>query len=287
MTAPGIPLRTQSMIPLVAGVLGIILGLFVSPNPVLAVISGAFLAVLAWALTGFKIGAPALGPNQKNAIAPMKGSRFTIDNLGEVSPRQLGAIFVQQSFTMAEVTVDMLFKPGKPGTRLPLTQSVAADPLPARLFLLALLIAAYYLYPMKRLNVDQTTRHEIMDGSIAELASLKRPNGKLFGREDIQGVQEMIVSFYDLLTSTPVSATGEQKQTRDPKAVPPKSTELLLSILVGHYNGGGQSSQHAIAKLNQQGFYDPEYASATQTIDNLGQIPSNELSDLNTKWVAE
>lgn len=278
------------MIPLVAGVIGLVLGLLASPNPVVALMSGGFLAVVAWALTGFKVGAqaaPEASELKQSASTPaMRGSRFSIDNHGEVSPRQLGAIFVQQSLTMAEATVDMLFKPGKPGTKLPIAQSVVADPLPARLFLLALLIAAYYIYPMKRLNVDQSTRHEIMDGSIAELASLKKPDGRLFGREDIQGVQEMIVSFYEFLIKESLDAPpSESLEQADAKTAPPKSTELLLSFLVSHYNGGGQSSQRALAKLNEQGFYDPAYASATQTIDNLGRIPSNTLEGLKTTWL--
>jgi hypothetical protein len=277
------------MIPLVAGVIGLVLGLLASPNPAVALMGGGFLAVVAWALTGFKVGAEvapqASDPKQSASTPAKRGSRFSIDNHGEVSPRQLGAIFVQQSFTMAEATVDMLFKPGKPGTKLPLAQSVAAEPLPARLFLLALLIAAYYIYPMKRLSVDQSTRHEIMDGSIAELASLKKPDGRLFGREDIQGVQEMIVSFYDFLIKELDAPRSERLEQADPKTAPPKSTELLLSFLVSHYNGGGQSSQRALTKLNEQGFYDPAYAAATQTIDNLGRIPSNTLEGLKTTWL--
>lgn len=277
------------MIPLVAGVIGLVLGLLASPNPAVALITGAFLAVVGWALTGFKVGAEAAPqppePKQSASTPVVRGSRFSIEKHGEVSPRQLGAIFVQQSLTMAEATVDMLFKPGKPGTKLPITQSVAADPLPARLFLLALLIAAYYIYPMKRLNVDQSTRHEIMDGSIAELASLKKPDGRLFGREDIQGVQEMIVSFYDFLIKELDAPPSEILEHADPKTAPPKSTELLLSFLVSHYSGGGQSSQRALAKLNEQGFYDSAYASATQIIDSLGRIPSNTLDGLNTKWL--
>lgn len=272
------------MIPLVAGVIGLVLGLLVSPNPAVALMCGGFLAVLAWALTGFKFGAEAApqAPEPKESASPpaMGGSRFSIDNHGEVSPHQLGAIFVQQSFTMAEATVDMLFKPGKPGTALPIAQSVAADPLPARLFLLALLVAAYYIYPMKRINVDQSTRHQIMDGSIAELASLKKPDGRLFGREDIQSVQEMIASFYEYLTNELDAPPSEKLDQVDSKTTPPKSTELLLSLLVSHYNGGGQPSQRALAKLNEQGFYDPAYASVTQTIDSLGRIPSNALKGL-------
>ena len=277
------------MIPLVAGVIGLVLGLLASPNPAVALIGGGFLAVVAWALTGFKVGAEAPPqepePKQSASEPAIRGSRFSIDDHGEVSPRQLGAIFVQQSITMAEATVDMLFKPGKPGTKLPITQSVAADPLPARLFLLALLIAAYYIYPMKRLNVDQSTRHEIMDGSIAELASLKKPDGRLFGREDIQGVQEMIVSFYEFLIKELDVPLSDKIEKVNPKTAPPKSTELLLSFLVSHYNGGGQSSQRALAKLNEQGFYDPAYASATQMIDNLGRVPSNALEGMKATWL--
>lgn len=277
------------MIPLVAGVLGLVLGLLASPNPAVALMSGAFFGVLAWALTGFKIGAKTAVSVPELTLGTAKpaisGSRFTINDHGEVSPAQLGAIFVERSFAMTEETVGMLFKPGKPGTKLPIIQSVADDPLPARLFLLAFLIAAYYIYPMKRLAVDQSTRHGIMDGSIAELASLKNPDGRLFGREDIAGVQEMIVSFYELLIDDIDFQRNDQQDLVDPKTVPPKSTALLLSLLVSHYNGGGQLSQSALIKLSLQGFYDPAYAATTQAIDGLRRIPWNTLEGLNLMWL--
>lgn len=276
------------MIPLIAGVIGIVLGLLASPNPVVGIICGAFFAVVAWALTGFKTGVPANTtdvPKTEPSKSVSAGPTFLIEGCGSVSAKQFGAMFVQQSYALTIATVDMLFKPGKPGTNLPMVQSVAADPLAARLFFTAMLIAAYFIYPMKRLNVDQRTRHEIMDGSIAALADLKKPDGRLFGREDIQAVQNLIVSFYDFMTADLDRPREENTKNRASAAAPPKSTELLLSILVSHYNGGGVPSQVAVAQLKQRGFYDPAYALATQTIDHLAYIPSKTLSDLNTKFV--
>jgi hypothetical protein len=277
------------MISLIAGIIGTLIGLLASPNPVVGVICGAFFAVVGWALTGFKTAVPAntavTAPRKEHSSVVSTGPSFLIEGHGTVSANQFGAMFVQQSYALTIATVDMLFKPGKPGTSLPLRQSVAADPLPARLFFTAMLVAAYFIYPMKKLKVDERTGHEIMDGAIAGLADLKRPDGKLFGREDIQAVQNLVTSFYDFMTADFDQPKSLDRDSQLTKAAPPKSTELLLSILVSHYNGGGLPSQTAVAQLKQRGFYDPAYALATQTIDDLAHIPSKTLSDLNIKFI--
>jgi hypothetical protein len=44
------------MIPLVAGAFGLFIGFMATPNPVGAIICGTFLAIVGWAITGFRIG---------------------------------------------------------------------------------------------------------------------------------------------------------------------------------------------------------------------------------------
>ena len=276
------------MIPLIAGVIGALVGLLASPNPVVGIICGVTFAVVGWALTGFKTGTPTNNtniPKTETLLELNAGSSFSIADKGMVSAKQFGAMFVEQSYALTIATVDMLFKPGKPGANLPLRQSVVADPLAARLFFTAMLIAAYFIYPVKRLKVDERTKNEIMDGSIAALADLKKPDGLRFGREDIQAVQGLIVSFYDFMTVDIEWPRSESRDDHSATETPPKSTELLLSILVSHYNGGVQPSQTAVAELKRRGFYDPAYALATRTIDDLAYAPSKTLSDLNTQFI--
>ena len=216
------------MIPIIAGIIGTVVGLLASPNPGVGIICGLFFAAVAWALTGFESGAAASTtdvPKTETSKSATTGPMFSIDGRGAVSAKQFGAMFVQQSYALTIATVDMLFKPGKPGANLPMRQSVAADPLAARLFFTAMLIAAYFIYPMKRLNVDQKTKHEIMDGSIAALADLQKPDGKLFGREDIQAVQDLIASFYDFMTTDLDRPRDESCKTPATTTAPPKSTE--------------------------------------------------------------
>jgi hypothetical protein len=43
------------MLPIIIGFFGVVIGFLVSPNPTVAVICGGFFAVVAWAVTGFKL----------------------------------------------------------------------------------------------------------------------------------------------------------------------------------------------------------------------------------------
>ena len=127
------------MIPLVAGIFGLFLGFFVSPNSIVAMICGAMFALLAWAMTGFKIeNTSPLTPDDSNRIkaaVSATNSKFAIDDHGEITPEEFGIMFVRQSFATSEVLVEMLFAAGKPGENYPVRLVVISDPLAARLFL--------------------------------------------------------------------------------------------------------------------------------------------------------
>ncbi|WP_428420590.1 hypothetical protein [Methylibium sp.] len=82
------------MFPLLAGLFGVVIGLLTSPNPLLAAICGAFLAFVAWAITGFKIGGTASNesasaqshlPTQKDHVSATLAS---ISQVAEVATSQ-------------------------------------------------------------------------------------------------------------------------------------------------------------------------------------------------------
>ena len=285
------------MFPIIAVVVGLMLGFMASPNPIVAIICGGMLGLIAWALTGFRVGdvqsSPVAAstksvPTSTNSERTSPNNRpissgFVIDRHGEVTPHQLGASFVQQSFPMSEVLADMLFRTGKPGRLLPLEKPVSADPLAARLFLTAMLVASYFVYPVKVLAVDDETKTQIMEGVVAELVKLRKPDGLLVGREDIELVRSLVSSFYDCIVKDMDQGGNRDAGHPAPHSTPPKATELLLSLLVSHYGGGGPASQDAVAKLAQQGFYHPSYAAATEMVDEAAHIPHRALANSNVK----
>ena len=277
------------MIPTIAGIVGLLLGFLVSPNPIVAIVCGAMMALIAFAMTGFKVkGTEPIthdNLNREENVLPSRNSKFAIDDHGEATSREFGAMFVQQSFATSEGLLEMMFAAGKPGQNLPIRLAVMSDPLAARLFFTAMLIAGYFVYPVKHLKVDEETKTEIMEGAIGELVTLRRPDGTLVGREDIEAVRGLIVSFYDFLVTDIEKRTAHKNEEPTPHTAPPKSTELLLSILVSHYNGGGSASQAAVSKLKQEGFYAPKYAAVTRFIDDAAHIPYESLRRLNTRWL--
>ena len=285
------------MFPIIAVVVGLMLGFMASSNPIVAIICGGMLGLIAWALTGFKVGdvqpnpaaeSPRSASTRTNSERPSANdrhvsSRFAVDGHGEVTPRQLGASFVQQSFPMSEILADMLFGAGKPGRLLPLKMPVSADPLAARLFLTAMLIASYFVHPVKLLGVDDETKTQIMEGVVEGLVKLRKPDGLLVSREDIDLVRSLVSSFYDCLVKDLDQGGNRDAEHRAPHSKPPKATELLLSLVVSHYSGGGPASQAAVAKLTQQGFYHPSYAAATEVIDEAAHSPHQALANFNVK----
>ena len=157
------------------------------------------------------------------------------------------------------------------------------DPLAARLFLTAMLVASYFVYPVKVLAVDDETKTQIMEGVVAELVKLRKPDGLFVGREDIELVRSLVSSFYDCIVKDMDQGGNRDAGHPAPHSTPPKATELLLSLLVSHYSGGGPASQAAVAKLAQQGFYHPSYAAVTEMVDEAAHIPHRALANSTVK----
>lgn len=284
------------MFALIVAIIGLAIGFVASPNPVVALICGGTFGAIAWALTGFKVGSAAptaqissettkpFDQVNREPPAALAGSRFLVDGVGEMTPRVFGASFVQRAFPESQVIVDLLFGAGKPGTRLPIAQSIAASPLAARLFLTALQTASNLTYATRVLVVDSQTQKEVMEGVVAELMKLRKSDGALVGRDDVKMVLDLVGSFHDLIAADMSQHLESQHQSKTARTSPPKSTELLLSLLVSHYSGGGQASQMGIAKLKQQGFYDSSYSVATEVIDVAAHAARKALSAMNVNW---
>lgn len=196
-----------------------------------------------------------------------------------MTPHQFGEFFVTSTTPNADMLIQILFSSEGPGQALPLARSVLVDPLPARLHIIAMLVAANFIYPMKVLNVPSSVMQDIMLGVTSELLKLRHPDGKSLNPEDVKSANNMISAFYDLIAED--LAKRESVEAESPHTQPPKATQLLLSSIVMHYNNGGATGKAAVEKLVHQGYYSSAYAAATKMIDGAPIVPLNALKELN------
>jgi len=211
--------------------------------------------------------------------APEPQPRFIIGGREAISPNQLGAIYVTSALPSVDMLLEMLFGPGKPGQQLPLARPVFSDPMPARLFLLGMMVASGLIHATKTLGATGLVLQDIMKGTTAELSKLRKPDGLMVNPADVAEVNKLISDFYDLITDE--FSNKVDTKPRTPNTEPPKATQLLMSLIVMRYNNGGPSGEAAVAKFQKRGYYDPAYAAMTKLIDEAPKAPLRTLQDMN------
>lgn len=278
------------MLVIYGAIFGVIVGLLATAKLLVALLCGLFFAVVAWALTGFKMGSVSnleTTASVGNAIdRDIVGSRFTVLNgEGAMTPQELGAGFVVQASGPTEMLIDLLFAKKTEGFTLPLQQSVLSDPAPAKLYFTSLYVSSCISYVVTKLKVDDATLQKIAVGMYTQLPFLKLHDGKLVSKADIEQVTEMISKFTDLS----ISEKGETAAANDvePTMSPTKTTELLISLIVNHYNGGGANGLRAVEVVKTQGFFHRNYAELTKMIEEAVQAPCNALQKTNLRWISE
>lgn len=167
------------MFPIVAAIFGFVVGLLASPNPVAGVMCGGAFGVIAWALTGFKIGnnasasRPVSVPTRRStptvALSGSSTAKFEVaDSMfskASFSPREFGAELVPLSFSFAvEQFEKHLFAEKILAQGFPQSTFIRRQPGACQVLLAALIAGAGYAYIQVILNADRAVLDDVEAG---------------------------------------------------------------------------------------------------------------------------
>jgi hypothetical protein len=219
--------------------------------------------------------------------APSKGKPYFLFGDGsKKTSNELGKLFVIFALSQAELLLQGLTSNSKIGNKLPLALSVSSNVVPAKLYLIALIVASYMTHPIKSLGVPAEVIREILDGIAEELKSIKKPNGSLIHSTDIERTNQLIGGFFDFVVSDIESSfdNPEIENSISENSKPPKTTQLLISLIVAEYNGGGLAGKNAVEKLEEDGYYCSQYADTTKFINLVPKAATQTLDKFNISY---
>ena len=211
--------------------------------------------------------------------------KFRFSDGSEMSSRELGALFLESSNQHVELILDGLFRVNQLGKLLNLKNSVLDDPMPAKIYTIAMQVGALFSYPMRILNVPDSVIEGIFAGVTDSFLKLTKPDGKQIKPHDVIEANNLIGEFNGLFCEDIDKRTPIDKS--NPAAEPPKTTRLFLSLIVLRYNGGGENGKAAVQNMNSRGFYHQTYADITKYIDELPAVPLMGLHKAGLTFVYE
>jgi len=219
--------------------------------------------------------------------APSKSQPYFLFGDGsKKTSNELGKLFVIFAMSQAELLLQGLTSNSKIGNKLPLACSISSNVVPAKLYLVAMIVASYITHPIKSLGIPDDVKREILNGVTEELKSIKKPNGSLIHSTDIERTNQLISGFFDFVVSD-IERSFDNTEIETSISVnskPPKATQLLISLIVAEYNGGGLAGKNAVKKLEEDGYYCSQYADTTKFINFVPKASIQSLGKFNISY---
>lgn len=262
---------------IISGSVGFIIGVIGSTNPIVWIIVGGTFSLVAWSLTGFKIGSKSIAVND-SPIEQKKSNemRFIFSDGKQLTPAEYGYVSCQWSVGEAKTALDDCFQSNKNGQPFPGYELVEPNPFIAHMLFFALEVGVYLTYAQDILRADAKTMEGVYKGVNDFLQCIKTPNGltlnrlskdELFNQENFLA---LIKSFVKAIVLDIDCNQNMDAQTLKP--IPAmESTKLLLALINKFY-----SKEPLFINVGQA-----EYLIKTNILDS---IPINLLSVLKEQY---
>lgn len=227
---------------IVSGGIGFIIGVIASTNPIVWIIGGGAFSLIAWSLTGFKIGSNAIVVHDSQTeLRKSNEMRFIFSDGKQLTPEEYGYVIGQLSIGGAKTALDDCFQSNKYGQPFPGHELVEPNPFIAHMLFFALEVGVYLTYAQDILRADEKTMARVYKGVNDFLQCIKTPKGlnldelsmdELFHQENFL---KLIKSFVKVIV-----ADIDYNQNMDAGKLKPipsmESTKLLLALINKFYS---------------------------------------------------
>jgi hypothetical protein len=228
---------------LITFIVGFLIGIGASPNPMVGLICGGFLALIVWAITGFKIGdttvddqGVSLSIKKVNeGLAPDGTSgKFMFSDGKSFTPEEFGYLAVRLGSQGSADDIGALFGSGQPGDALGLGKEVNKDRSGAEMIATMLSTAVYLWYAVYQLKVNEAVIGKIIKGIRDSLGDFRTDSGKGLPSEFVEFLIQILGKFTPEIQQDVIEGSGRDSGALRSIVMP--SSRLFLTTLIGAYS---------------------------------------------------